>query len=156
MWLGPEPQNHKESLELARDMNMLPATRIGFEQRLAYQNWLAELASNGYLTTEEYEARSKWLDGAQTQAEMEAAFADLPRMQMAHILSPGYTGTRPKTEPKPYKPFGKSRTQAGMWAAYGLGWMIFNLVLWNPVGAGLFTAWFVVWGIVFIRRCMNG
>lgn len=82
----------------ARDMNMLPTTRIGWEQKQTYMDWLARLSAEGYLTAEEYDARMDWLQAARTEEEVKVVFSDLPRLRATGMepSNPVLRVTRPE------------------------------------------------------------
>jgi hypothetical protein len=65
----------------AKEMNVLPTIRVGWEQKQKYTDWLAQMSAEGYLTEEEYHARMEFLQAARTEEEIKLAFADLPRLR---------------------------------------------------------------------------
>lgn len=58
-------------------MNLLPGHRIGMEYKEGYIARLSELYIQGYLTEEEYDKRTSWVNAAQTSEQIEIAFLDL-------------------------------------------------------------------------------
>jgi hypothetical protein len=78
----------RDRYDVSRAMNIVNGTRIGWDEKQKYQERLAELSAKGYITSEEYEARITWLDNAHTQAEMNAAFQDLPPMPLTEYVPP--------------------------------------------------------------------
>lgn len=58
-------------------MNLLPGHRIGLGQREQYIAKLSEAYIDGYLTEEEYDKRTDWVNSAQTIEQIEVAFHDL-------------------------------------------------------------------------------
>src|SRR5271155_1557681 len=110
MWLGPtgEPPiipsrisdigMNEIDRRKAREMNVLPTTRIGWEQKQAYIDWLARLSAEGYLNAEEYNARMEWLQAARTEEEMKVAFRDLPRLRATSMeaAAPNLRDTQPR------------------------------------------------------------
>jgi Domain of unknown function (DUF1707) len=80
-----EPRNDERSRYLTRihnGMNLIKGTRVGWEGKQRYTDWLAKMAAEGHLTSEEYEARMEWVDKARTEDELRVAFIDLPRIPL--------------------------------------------------------------------------
>jgi hypothetical protein len=127
-----------------REMNLLDQTRIGYEQKQAYQDWLARLASEGYLSAEEYSARMDWLFAAQTEDQIKMVFKDLPRLKPTG-MEPA-NPTRRDITPKP-----KLRNTA----KYAAMWFVIGLVLMAASGLGheitlltFDTLLTIFWGII--------
>jgi hypothetical protein len=58
-------------------MNLLPGHRIGLGVKERYIAILSDLYVEGYLTEEEYDKRTDWVNAAQTSEQIEIAFMDL-------------------------------------------------------------------------------
>lgn len=73
-------------------MNLRPGHRIGLEYKQKYINTLSDLYVEGYLTEEEYDKRTAWVNEAQTSEQVEIAFMDLQRslalMKVKDYLKP--------------------------------------------------------------------
>lgn len=65
------------TVEHYQGMNLLPGRRIGLGQKEQFIAKLAELYVEGYLTEEEYDKRTDWVNAAQTVEQIEVAFIDL-------------------------------------------------------------------------------
>lgn len=65
------------TVEHVHEMNLLPGHRIGLEYKEGYIARLSELYVQGYLTEEEYDKRTDWVNAAQTSEQIEVAFLDL-------------------------------------------------------------------------------
>jgi Domain of unknown function (DUF1707) len=88
-------------LEAARAMNLVAGTRVGWEDKEKYQHWLAELSAKGYLSSEEYDARMDWLEGAKTEDEMKVVLHDLPRMPLTEEYLTTINPQRKKQQKQP-------------------------------------------------------
>jgi hypothetical protein len=134
-----------------REMNLLNQTRIGYEQKQAYQDWLAQLSAEGYLTPEEYSARMEWLFAAQTEDQMKLVFRDLPRLKP--------TGMEPANPTRRVvTPKRKLRHSPGVAAA----WFVFGIIcmigsgLSHDVGVFTFdTGLTILWGCILAIRIMD-
>jgi hypothetical protein len=72
-----------EEANRIKNMNLISGgTRVGWEDKQRYTDWLAKMAAEGHLTSEEYEARVEWVDKARTERELQVAFVDLPRVPL--------------------------------------------------------------------------
>lgn len=109
-----------------REMNLLDQTRIGYEQKQAYQDWLARLSAEGYLTDEEYSARMDWLFAARTEEEMKLVFRDLPRLKPMG-MEPANPNLRP-AKAKKKQSLSQSVTWAGTWFVFALILMVSSAV----------------------------
>ena len=79
-----------------RDMNLLPATRIGWEHRQQYIDRLIEMSAD-HLTDEEFQARLEWLQNAKTTEEAKIVFQDLPSIRVTKTeLAPHLRHPQPK------------------------------------------------------------
>jgi hypothetical protein len=79
------------------DMNLLPNSRIGWEEKQAHTHRLIEAHSDGRLTNQEYEARMLWISDAQTIEQIKLAFKDLPPLRITGLeFTPGTLHTTPK------------------------------------------------------------
>jgi len=126
-----------------RDMNLLPATRIGWEHKQQYTDRLAQLSAEGYLDPGEYEARMTWLQNAKTDEEAKVAFKDLPSLRVAKV-------ELARTHPRQWE---RRNTQQEMfWFAVSLGVLITSLLT-----GGLMTGLIIslpltlLWGGFLIR-----
>jgi Domain of unknown function (DUF1707) len=134
-----------------REMNLLDQTRIGYEQKQAYQDWLAQLAAEGYLTSEEYDARMEWLFAAQTEDQIKMAFRDLPRLKPTG-MEPANPARRAVT-PKPK--LRHTVQYAAMWFVVGILCMIAS-----GLGHDTFMFTFdsgltIIWGVILAVRIMG-
>jgi hypothetical protein len=143
MELGPISKRDLYGQELGRiadKMNLIHGTRVGWEDKQKYRDWLIEMASQGVITSEEFDARMEWVDSVQTERELQVAMVDLPRM--------------PLTErPKPKEKKGTGTTyflaRSPYWSAFiaGFEWTVFLVGVvtgqWFPmvVGGVFGTAW---------------
>lgn len=66
----PDPQE---------ELNLLPNVRVGWEKKEQYLHWLAKVASEGHLTSDEWDKRRQYIENAQTEREIKVAFTDLPK-----------------------------------------------------------------------------
>jgi hypothetical protein len=128
-----------EGGELIKNMHLLDTTRIGYDQKQQHIDRLADLASNGYLTAEEYEARIEWLHNAKTLTDVQLVFKDLPKL------------TRPRPEPKKKKYQG-SIQQAAAWFSVELAMTILGCTSSNMGMCFLFGVLTVLWGALLIYR----
>jgi hypothetical protein len=65
-----------------RDMNVLSVQRIGWEKKEQYMHHLAKMASEGYLSDEEWDKRKQWIINAKTEVQVKLALNDLPRVDL--------------------------------------------------------------------------
>lgn len=93
------------------EMHVLPCQRIGYDAKQRYTDWLAKLASEGYLTHEEWETRKQWVMDAKTEEELKVAFKDLPSMK--------YYVVKKKKQPWYEKP----------WLALPLSWFLLEMCI---------------------------
>lgn len=71
------------TIEHYQGMNLLPGRRIGLGQKEQFIAKLSELYVEGYLTEEEYDKRTDWVNAAQTIEQIEVAFIDLQQALLA-------------------------------------------------------------------------
>ena len=91
MELGPISKRDMYGEELGRiaeKMNLVHGTRVGWDDKQKYRDWLIEMASQGVLTSDEYDARMEWIESVQTEREMQVAFVDLPNMPLTERPEP--------------------------------------------------------------------
>jgi hypothetical protein len=127
----------------AKEMNVLSTTRIGWEQKQKYIDWLTQMYTEDYLTEEEYNARMEFLQASRSEEEIKLAFHDLPRLRPTGMES--IDPTRRVVTPTP-----RRHT-----VRYAAGWFIFGLIMMVSAGIGhdipllladsLLT---VVWGVI--------
>ncbi len=131
-----------------RDMNLLPATRIGWERKQQYTDRLAQLSAEGYLDPGEYEARMGWLQNAKTEEEARLVFRDLPSLRVAKVeLAPHLRRTHPRQWER------RNTGQAAFWFAVNLGLLITSLAAGGLVAAlVIFLPLTILWGWALITR----
>lgn len=127
-----------------RNMNLSNATRAGWEDKMKCLDQLAKLSAEGYITSEEHDARSDWISNAVTKEQLDIPFKDLPAV-------PRYINV------KNIKP---ARTPNGPWTC--MFWSIFMYTLAAAsfevghminIMCGLMCFLFgIFWTVMFIRR----
>jgi hypothetical protein len=121
---GKQPANGMDgdAAGRIRDMNLLPATRIGWEHRQQYIDRLIEMSAD-HLTAGEFQARLEWLQNAKTIEEAKIVFRDLPSLRVTK------TELAPHLRPKPQRS-GEPATSTSAWRAF---WFLFalDLGLWS-------------------------
>jgi hypothetical protein len=91
MDLGPISKRDLYGDELGRiaeKMNLIHGTRVGWEDKQRYRDWLIEMASQGVISSDEYDARMEWVDAVNTERELNIALADLPGMPLTERPRP--------------------------------------------------------------------
>lgn len=132
----------------AKDMNVLSTTRIGWEQKQKYTDWLARMSAEGYLTEEEYHARMEFLQSSRTEAEIKLAFNDLPTLRPTGMepANPQLRTVTPLQQDKKVR-------QAALFLGIQLILTILAGVSGNVFTFFFFLGFAVVWGVVLMRRC---
>jgi hypothetical protein len=144
MELGPISKRDLYGAELGRiadKMNLIHGTRVGWEDKQKYREWLIEMASQGVITPDEFDARMEWVDSVKTERELQVAMVDLPRMPLTE---------RPEPKQK-RKPEGTAYfiARSPYWSAFiaGFEWTVFFIGVvtgqaFPMIIGGLFgTAW---------------
>jgi hypothetical protein len=121
-----------------RDMNLLPATRIGWEHKQQYTDRLAQLSAEGYLDPGEYEARMGWLQNAKTDEEAKIVFKDLPSLR---VTKAELTRTHPKQWER------RNTRQTAFWFTVNLGLLITSLL----TAGGLMTGLIIFLPLTILR-----
>lgn len=98
-------------------MNILPTTRIGWDEKRQYIDRLIEAHTNEYLTDTEYEARMQWISTAQTHDQIKIPFKDLPTKRITEIEPTPKTRSR---KPNGYAVTGTLLTEAGLTVFTGI------------------------------------
>jgi hypothetical protein len=131
----------------AKEMNVLSTTRVGWEQKQKYIDWLAQMSAEGYLTEEEYTARMEFLQASRTEEEIKLAFSDLPRLRPT-----GMEPANPKL--RAVVPLNKDRKvrQAAGWLAFELLLVAIAGITGNIFTVLFFLAFAVAWGTVLVYR----
>jgi hypothetical protein len=130
----------------AKEMNVLNTTRVGWEQKQKYIDWLAQMSAEGYLTEEEYNARMEWLQTSRTDEEIKLAFSDLPRLRPTGMepANPKLRAVVPLQHPRRKQAATCLVFQLILAAVAGIAGNIFLLLF--------FLAFAVLWGTVLVYR----
>jgi hypothetical protein len=128
-----------------RDMNLLPATRIGWEHRQQYIDRLIEMSAE-HLTDEEFQARLEWLQNAKTTEEAKIVFQDLPSIRVTKTeLAPHLR------HPKPKRRQGAGIGQTSRWFAAELVFMLWFALTGNLLVAFcVFLPLTLLWGTLLV------
>ena len=158
MELGPISKRDMYGEELGRiaeKMNLVHGTRVGWDDKQKYRDWLIEMASQGVLTSDEYDARMEWIESVQTEREMQVAFVDLPRMPLTERPEPKQKKQR-QSAPGSATYF---IARSPYWTAFiaGFEWTVFLIGVvtgqWFPMLiGGLFG---VAWSLLTVKRVID-
>jgi hypothetical protein len=91
MELGPISKRDLYGEELGRiaeKMNLVHGVRVGWEDKQKYREWLIEMASQGVITSDEFDARMEWVEAVKTERELSVVLADLPHMPLTERPKP--------------------------------------------------------------------
>lgn len=139
MALDPIKRN-SELARIHRDMNIVHGTRVSWEYKQRYTDWLAKLTAEGHLTHDEYAARMEWVDASHTEQDLRVAFVDLPTLP----LTPR---PQPKRQRRPVCRWPESPYWMAGAATWELVLFILSIIAGNVTGiiiGGVFGAIFLV------------
>lgn len=124
-----------------QNMNILPGNRIGWEKKQEHVHRLSDLYTLGYLTEEEYEKRTEWVNNAQTTEQVNIVFTDLRQKKMTLTA-----------EADSYlKPAGKDSRRVSFWVFMVTGVAISTCILLAMMGAWLSELIIISGSIIFAK-----